>query len=220
MVKTGRGLDCLAQSDYPGYCPFTWSARMDDVQVDEKQIFSRVIDLLHRLAPEARYRVLRAAEVFFDIPAPSASRASDDRPQHVIRVHGDARQPSFGDRQDMSAKDFLAQKEPATDVDRVACLAYYLTHFRGVKHFKTVDISALNTEAAQLKFSNAAFAVTNAHNAGLIVSAGKGQKQLSALGERYIDALPDREAARQVMKKMRGRSRRRKSKRADEPASS
>ena len=47
-----------------------------------------------------------------------------------------------------SPKDFLFRKEPNTDVERVACLAYYLTHRRGTNHFKTIDISKLNTEAA------------------------------------------------------------------------
>src|SRR5258705_835088 len=37
----------------------------------------------------------------------------------------------------LSAKEFLAEKRPKTDVERVACLAYYLTHFRETPEFKT-----------------------------------------------------------------------------------
>ena len=85
----------------------------------------------------------------------------------------------------------------------MACLAFYLTHYQDTAHFKTVDISRLNTEAAQMKFSNAAYAVTNATNAGLLVSAGKGYKQISAMGERYVEALPDMEAAKGIRTNMR-----------------
>ena len=85
-------------------------------------------------------------------------------------------------------------------MERVACLAYYLTHHRDISHFKTVDISALNTEAAQPKFSNASMAVDNASKAGLLVQAVKGAKQLSASGEHYVQLLPDRDAAREMIK--------------------
>src|SRR5437879_2148026 len=34
------------------------------------------------------------------------------------------------------AKEFLAAKRPTTDVERVACLAYYLTHAKNKPHFK------------------------------------------------------------------------------------
>lgn len=78
-------------------------------------------------------------------------------------------------------------------------MAYYLTHYRSQPHFKTIDISKLNMEAAQLKFSNASAAIENAAAAGLLVSAGKGNKQLSVPGERYVDALPDRHTAKEIL---------------------
>jgi hypothetical protein len=76
--------------------------------------------------------------------------------------------PRFGDRPEIPAKDFLFQKSPQTDIERVACLGFYLAHYRDTPHFKTIDISRLNTEAAQIKFSNGAFAVADATNAGLL----------------------------------------------------
>ena len=84
-------------------------------------------------------------------------------------------------------------------MERVACLAYYLAHYRDQLHFKTADIRALNTEAAQRKFSNTAAAVGNAMNYGYLAPAIKGMKQLSAGGEMYVEALPDREAANSAM---------------------
>src|SRR5437016_2672472 len=40
-----------------------------------------------------------------------------------------------------SVRDFVAEKRPVTDVERVTCLAYYLTHYRGLPVFKTRDIT-------------------------------------------------------------------------------
>jgi len=105
----------------------------------------------------------------------------------------------------LSVKNFMLEKSPQTDVERVACLAYYLSHYRGTQHFKTRDISALSTESAHKRFSNAAFAVENATKMGYLVPSIKGSKQLSALGERFVEALPDREAAREVFERPRQR---------------
>ncbi len=107
----------------------------------------------------------------------------------------------------------MFQKQPNTQIERVACLAYYLTHHRGTPHFKTTDISKLNTEAAQSKLSNVSHAVNDATRAGLLATAAKGTKQLSALGEKYVEALPDRAAAKAVGPTMRGRRPRKKSNR-------
>jgi hypothetical protein len=85
-------------------------------------------------------------------------------------------------------------------------LAYYLTHFRGLPHFKTLELAKLNTEAAQPKFSNTAYAATNAANAGYLASATKTERQLSAAGELFVMALPDREAAKAAMSSSRRRS--------------
>lgn len=124
----------------------------------------------------------------------------------------DKRDLSFGNRPSLSPKEFMREKKPQKDIERVACLAYYLTHYRETPSFKTADISKLNTEAAQIKFSNAAFAVINATNAGYLASAGVGKKQLSSLGEEFVDALPDYERARAVAKSHRRPKLRRKSK--------
>ena len=110
----------------------------------------------------------------------------------------------------MPPKTFMLQKQPVTDVEKVACLAYYLTHYRDTPHFKTLDISTLNTEAAQPKFSNAAVAMENATKMGYLVPATKGNKQLSGAGETSVQKLPDREAAKAAMSVSRPRRRARK----------
>jgi hypothetical protein len=113
----------------------------------------------------------------------------------------------------VTPKYFLDQKRPKTDPERVACLAFYLTHHRATPHFKTADISAMNTDAAQSAFSNASYATKVAESKGFIAPAAKrGQKQISAFGEKFVDALPDRDAVNAVVEENRKRHRKGKGK--------
>jgi hypothetical protein len=163
-----------------------------------------VISALTPLEDEARHRILESAATFLRI----------ESHQKVGRPHGHSgtqsertAQSLFSDDTAMSPKDFLLEKQPRTDVERIACLAYYLTHYRATPHFKTIDLSILNTEAAQPKFSNSANSSNNAVTRGYLVPTSKGQRQLSAIGERFVRALPDREAAKAAFDSVRRRSR-------------
>jgi hypothetical protein len=93
----------------------------------------------------------------------------------------------------ITPKEFIRLKQPITDVQRIACLAYYLARARGIAQFKTLDLTKLNTEAAGVKFSNAAVGSNNATLTGFLALAGGGKKQITALGEEIVDALPDQE---------------------------
>jgi restriction endonuclease Mrr len=177
---------------------------MAENENDERRVRDAVqivIDELINFEDQTRTRILRTVSTFYDL-----GNVGFASPEPVARTNIDSssasREHHFGGGGEISPKDFLFQKQPKTDVDRVACLAYYLAHYRETKFFKTADITKLNTEAAQHKFSNSTYAVTNATNAGLLVSAGKGKKQISAMGERYIEALPDATAAREVKSRL------------------
>ena len=132
-------------------------------------------------------------------------------PPDVQNIATNDRKLSFADRETLSPKAFLHEKQPVTGIERVACLAYYLAYYRDTPHFKTIDISKLNTEAAQLKFANPTQSLKDAIGGGLIVPAGKGTRQISAIGERFVDALPDREGAKAVLHRKRPRRIRKKS---------
>ena len=110
----------------------------------------------------------------------------------------------------MSPKEFLHDKKPLTDVERIACLAYYLTHYRSTPHFKTPELSLLNTEAAQPKFSNTSNSANNAVKLGYLVPSSKGRRQISAVGERFVLALPDRDEAKRALASLKKRSRSKK----------
>ena len=158
----------------------------------EVEAWHFISDALRRLDSDAQARVLRSIIALFDIPLNQLPTTPTHNPIQII----DNPPFSGADERTLSPKEFLYDKRPATDIDKIACLAYYLSHYKNTPHFKTLDLSQLNTEAAQVKFSNAAQAVENATKAGLLVPAVKGQKQLSAFGEMYVQALPDRDAAR------------------------
>jgi hypothetical protein len=96
-------------------------------------------------------------------------------------------------------KEFLRSKNPQSDVQRVACLAYYLSHHRGQASFKTKDLTALNVEAAGGKIGNASQAVNNAtKQSSYLAPAGGGKKQITALGEDVVAALPNQAAVKTV----------------------
>ena len=117
---------------------------------------------------------------------------------------------------DIPPKRFMDDKKPTKDVERVACLAYYLTYHRDQSHFKTADVTKMNTDAAQTAFSNTSVAVNNAEAAGYITKAGKrGEKQITAFGEKLVDAMPDTEEMKGVMAaESKRHARRRKNKKA------
>lgn len=190
--------------------------KSDKSEEELADILSKVLDLLTGLAPESRQRLIETVATFFNTGI--TSQVVGAPRSHVSRSGGAPSSSSFSEDRSLDPKEFLLQKNPQTDVERVACLAYYLTHYRGIPHFKTADISKLNTEAAQVKFSNATVSVNNATKLHYLTTAGKGNKQITSIGEQFVLALPDRDAAKAVMAKARQRRRHRKSRPQDETA--
>jgi hypothetical protein len=85
-------------------------------------------------------------------------------------------------------------------------LAYYLTHYKTTPRFKTKQLAAANIDAAQPKFSNPAVAVMNAAGSKYLSAAGGGDKQITVLGEKLVDALPDRDKVNALRKPRRRKS--------------
>lgn len=172
------------------------------------EALTTILSVLKGLDIDLQRRTIQAVITFLDIPLSpthSISLPIDNKNSEISKT-----EISFSENRSISPKDFIRDKAPKTDIERIACLAYYLTHYRDTPHFKTIDLSSLNTEAAQPKLSNAAYAVDNATKAGLLVQAIKGAKQLSAAGEYFVQALPDRDAAKATLTNMRPKRRIRK----------
>jgi hypothetical protein len=195
----------------------------------EADVLTRMIQEMQRLDVSSRRRILATLSTFFGIeilhmpPNSSMPRATTEieRPERAPHSQSQEtwvpnaafpRSTSLSEDRTISAKEFIMYKEPRTDVERVACLGYYLTHYASMKHFKTLDISQLNTEAGQLKFANAAATMDNAtHRSKFFILGDKGSRQISAIGELFVEALPDRDAAKKVLAKSRPKRRGKKS---------
>ncbi len=175
------------------------------------QTAQQITDLLSQFSDEEQARIVRSVAAVLGWDANSGVHTA--KPSISGTPAGNGREPVFSDHEELSPKQFIAHKSPQTDVERVACLAYYLTHYRDLKYFKTTDISNLNTEAAQRKFANSTNSVKNASTRGYLAPAPqKKHKQISAVGEQYVDALPDRQLAKVAMEKARPRRVRKKRK--------
>jgi hypothetical protein len=185
---------------------------MEEEYSNDLDVLTSIISALKKLSRDDQQRTLQAVATFLNLSPQGTGSAADSRPtvSSSASFSPSSDLSNFSEDRAISPKDFLRDKSSRSDVERVACLAYYLTHFRDTPHFKTLDISALNTEAAQPKFSNASVAVENAMKAGLLVQATKGNKQMSAAGELYVQYLPDQAAARASLQGMRQKRKPRK----------
>lgn len=165
---------------------------------NEAAVLQRMIADLSPLSGDAQQRLINTICTFFGLSGlvgMGIASVSSSRSQTT----GRASSFQFSEDEPPSVKQFMHEKAPQTDVERVACLAYYLNRYRSTPHVKTKDITALNTESAHRPFSNTALAVDNATKTGYLVPSIKGSKQVSAYGERFVEALPDHEAAKEIM---------------------
>lgn len=177
-------------------------------EINNVEALTTILSLLKELDSDAQRRTIQAVITFLDIPWPSNQKEMVSKNYHSSDLPKN--EVSFSENRAISPKEFIRDKAPRTDIERIACLAYYLTHYRDMPHFKTIDLSSLNTEAAQPKLSNATYAVDNATKAGILVQAVKGSKQLSAAGEYFVQALPDRDAAKATLSNLRPKRRTKK----------
>lgn len=111
----------------------------------------------------------------------------------------------------LTPKQFLKQKKPGTQYERIACIAYYLTEFRSMPQFVTADITALNTEAAEAPILNPSKIVNDTSlKYRYITGAGDRNKQITTLGEALVEALPDRDAVKTALAENRPAKKRKK----------
>lgn len=173
------------------------NARSSATAPDEAGVLQRMIADLSALPEHSRKRLIDTVCVFLGLNSAVVEPLVQPTAQHVTSSRTSSFQ--FSENDAPPVKQFMHEKKPQTDVERVACLAYYLARYRAAPHVKTKDITELNKESAHRPFSNTAFAVDNATKAGYLVPSIKGSKQISAYGERFVEALPDREAAKEIM---------------------
>lgn len=179
---------------------------------DELSALAVVLGALEPLDGDKRLFVLRTATDRLGIDSLMvATRGTGSAQAGAPGTGGTGSQVATTELAGTTPKEFMRSKQPLTDVQRIACLAYHLTHARGTEQFKTADLTKLNTEAAGGKFSNAAVAVMNATgSSGFLAPAGGGKKQITALGEEVVAALPNQEQVKAVVGAAKNARRRRK----------
>jgi hypothetical protein len=95
-----------------------------------------------------------------------------------------------------TARAFIAAKKPTSDVQRVTCIAYYMTHHDGRPSYKARDLAEVGTAAA-VRFSNIRQTISNATRQNkFLIPAGPQLHQITPRGEAMVDALPDQHAAK------------------------
>ncbi len=159
------------------------------------EALNNVISALEGLETAKQTWVLETAASHFGFTLRGVSKPQGDTHRQGVGTTCDV------DESEPTPKAFLKAKDPKNDIQRAACLAYYLTRYRDSAHFKSRDLSSLNVEAAGPRV-NMSRAVNNAMNQNRYLAvAGGGRKQITSLGEEVVNALPDQEAVRLVEQK-------------------
>lgn len=110
---------------------------------------------------------------------------------HVIPQNGGEADAAIA-RSDIRA--FVRAKRPTTDVERVACLGYFLLKTTGQAGFTSQAINVAHVESGGSAI-NMPRALDNATRRSKYLSnRGAREKQLTTLGEDVVEALPNRDA--------------------------
>jgi hypothetical protein len=117
---------------------------MDDGEAGE--VLNAVIQSLGRLPADSRLRVIKAILSFYELGAehlevkrPIESSFAQE-PAHTPTMSS---RPAFSSDTSVSPKQFLIQKQPKTDVEIIACLAYYLTHLYGLAAYRKREFARI-----------------------------------------------------------------------------
>src|SRR5215470_15281480 len=110
----------------------------DESELD-LSVLTEVLPTFKRLTPQGRERLLQTIATFFGLEG--VVKQSITHEEALVSTSRSAPANLFSSDRSLSPKEFILQKQTRTDLERVACLAYYLTHYRDLPHFKTIDLS-------------------------------------------------------------------------------
>jgi hypothetical protein len=167
---------------------------------------SKVYELLDGLEAAERTKVLNAVVQLFGDPVvaqPSGSGAAESGKSQMGSV-GSAPQQSVPG----NAQQFFVHKNPSSKGEMLAVAARYREQHSAADGHRVEDFAKFFVEARQ-NFDRRSFVgdMKNAQNrAGLFNKGGeRGQYQLSYFGQQYVDALPNREAVKNLKRPTQGR---------------
>ena len=156
--------------------------------IEDTAVLAQVISLFKQLPPEERERVHKAIGAYFGL----GDGKNEIFP--TISVSDVAKKIKFSTVKHQDPKEFLVNKHPRDLLERVLCLAYYITYDMGLGSFSALHISKLNTEAAQTKLPEI-LVLKDALKWGYVSGGLSGKILLTKVGERLVEALPNFELA-------------------------
>lgn len=168
-----------------------------------QETLRKVINLLTPLTEEQRKFVVVSAAAWFGDSDKLVAQPQQNK------TSAEAETPNL--------QDFVFSKKTKNDVEAVAVLGYYLTKYKGQELFRTSDLDSLNKEAATGQvFGNITKTVNNAaQRSAFFASVGeKGFKKITPLGRMIVEALPNEDEVKRIMKENKPRSRRKSTKKA------
>jgi len=86
-------------------------------------------------------------------------------------------------------KNFIAEKSPRSDVERILCLGFCLAELCGLHEFSYSDLRRLNDDLGLRRLSNPWLAARKARARGLVAYAGGQKMSLTADGKAVVDLL-------------------------------
>lgn len=152
------------------------------------QLTSKLYDLLKDLEPEERQKAVSATLILFG-----------DQPTVIDGSRG----ASSSRLEKHSAKSFMDEKDPQNKGEMLAVAARFLELYEEKQNHTKEEIQKVFSDARRnFDSRNYLRDIKNARNqAGFFnKNTAKGAETLSYYGQNYVDALPDREAAKALKK--------------------
>jgi hypothetical protein len=159
------------------------------------QLTSEIFAILDGQEKEDCIKVLFSVSTLIGITAPNPSRNSEEESGQLPRA-----QRNLKAAHTTNAKAYFDEKAPKTKGEEFAVAAKFRSeNGLGDNHTKE-DLKNIIKTQAKRTFNESNFArdIDNAirHAKFFMKDDGKGQYMLSNVGEKYVDALPDRATAR------------------------
>jgi hypothetical protein len=159
------------------------------------QVSAKLFDLLKHLEPTERQRVVAATMMLFGEAAPSPGTIAGATPN---RAAGSAQATGGGGQ---TPKSFLDAKDPQNKSEALAVAARFRELVENSEsHTKDQLREVFAAARRNFDSSNYSKDIRNARNQSgyFNKSTAKGSETLSYYGQNYVDALPDREAAKDI----------------------
>jgi hypothetical protein len=122
---------------------------------------------------------------------PEIKRIVEEHERRIAHLESPAKEKPTKPVKQLSIKEFVLQKRPPTDLDKILVVGYYLERYRNVSPFIAKDLEELFIEAKEPVPANINDAVNKNIEKGYIMDAKKKDSKkawtLTATGERFVE---------------------------------